>query len=55
MMSIINPNTDTPMIKMMMSERIPPTTKVDAVRSATLGEEHPTCGHNCGKVAILVV
>ena len=39
MMSMINPNVDTPMIKMMMSERI--TTKVDAVLSATLIEEQP--------------
>ena len=29
MMSMINPNADTPMIKMMMSERIPPTTEVN--------------------------
>ena len=39
MMSMINPNADTPMIKMMMSEKI--TTKVDAVFSATLIEEQP--------------
>ena len=41
MMSMINPNADTPMIKMMMSERIPPTTKVDAVISAAPIEEQP--------------
>ena len=40
MMSMINPNADTPMIKMMMSEKIT-TTKVDAVLSATLIEEQP--------------
>ena len=39
MMSMINPDADTPMIKMMMSERV--TTKVDAVLSATLIEEQP--------------
>ena len=39
MMSMINPNADTPMIKMMMSENI--TIKVDAVLSATLIEEQP--------------
>ena len=41
MMSIMNPNEDTPMIKMMMSERIPPTTKVDALLSATLEKKQP--------------
>ena len=39
MMSMINPNADTPVIKMMMSEKI--TTKVDAVLSATLIGEQP--------------
>ena len=38
MMSMINPNADTPMIK-MMSEKI--TIKVDVVLSATLTEEQP--------------
>ena len=41
MMSMINPNADTPMIKMMMSERIPPTTKVNALLSATLEKTQP--------------
>ena len=41
MMSMINPNADTPMIKMMMSERTPPTTKVDVLLSATLEEKQP--------------
>ena len=39
MMSMINPNADTPMIKMMMSEKI--TTKVDVILSVTLVEEQP--------------
>ena len=39
MMSMINPNADTPMIKMMMSEKT--TAKVDVVLSATLIEEQP--------------
>ena len=39
MMSMINPKADTPMIKMMMSEKI--TTKVDVVLSAIPNEEQP--------------
>ena len=43
-MSMINPNADTPMIKMMMSERI--ITKADVVLSATLIEEQPASSEN---------
>ena len=33
-MSIVNPMADPPIIKMMMSERTPPTTEADSVQLA---------------------
>ena len=33
MMSMIHPNVETPMIKMMMRERMPPTTEADSLVS----------------------
>ena len=33
-MSIVNPRVNPPIIKMMMSERTPPTTEADSVQSA---------------------
>ena len=33
---MINPNVDTPMIKIMKNERIPPTIEVDSLLSVSL-------------------
>ena len=36
MMSVMIPNVDTPMIKMMKNERMPPTIEVDSLLSVSL-------------------
>ena len=41
---MMNPNVDTPMIKMMKNERMPPTIKVDLLLSVSL-----EIAHVCGK------
>ena len=37
---MMNPNVDTPMIKMMKNERMPPTIKVDLLLSVSVERAH---------------
>ena len=41
---MMNPNVDTPMIKMMKNERMPPTIEVDSLLSVSLEARPDVCG-----------